>query len=187
MQVNNTVVGLNSSNPANSTKLSYMRLTLATMFETYVKMNKIKSQMITPNFSVEEGVFFELFTQNNPTEADILQLNNYSSIQQSNFDAKKPTRMFIHGWNSDGSLPPLFSQAYFINGSHNVNFIAVNWQKGSTTVNYINARRRVAAVAEYVAKFVDFMVDMAMINIGDLTIIGHSLGAHIAGISECHR
>lgn len=50
----------------------------------------------------------------------------------------------------------------------------------------MTARGRVGAVAEYVAKFVDFMSKQAWLNIKKLTIVGHSLGAHIAGIGQFH-
>lgn len=48
----------------------------------------------------------------------------------------------------------------------------------------MTARGRVKAVAEHVAKFVDFMSKQAWLNIKTLQIIGHSLGAHIAGIGK---
>lgn len=48
----------------------------------------------------------------------------------------------------------------------------------------MTARGRVKAVAEHVAKFVDFMSKQAWLNIKKLTIVGHSLGAHVAGIGE---
>lgn len=67
-----------------------------------------------------------------------------------------------------------------------MNFIAVNWQKGSDVYNYLTARGRVLAVAEQVAKFVDFMSKRAWMSLGKLTIVGHSLGAHVAGISKSH-
>lgn len=133
-------------------------------------------------FSVENDVIFELFTQNNPTEPQILQLNNYTSVRNSNFNRWHPTRILIHGWYSEGLLTPRFADAYLVSGKHMVNFIAVNWQKGSDTVNYLYARRRVNEVAEYVARFIDFMYEEAWMQIKDLTIVGHSLGAHISGI-----
>lgn len=148
------------------------------------KINLVGQFKPDPLFSVESDVQFQLFTPLNPTESQILQLNNLSSVQNSNFNINNPTRVLIHGWNSEGLLTPRFADAYFGRSFHEVNFIAVNWQKGSDTVNYFSARRNVREVAEHVAKFLDFMWEMYMINMNDLTIIGHSLGAHIAGIGE---
>lgn len=69
-------------------------------------------------------------------------------------------------------------------GKHRVNFIGVNWQKGSTTMNYFAARGRVGAVGEHLANFINFLVDKHKLNIKSITLIGHSLGAHVAGIGE---
>lgn len=83
-------------------------------------------------------------------------------------------------------MTPRFTDAYFTKGKHKVNFIAVNWQKGSDVYNYMTARGRVKDVAEQLAKFVDFMSKKAWLRIKSLTIVGHSLGAHVAGIGESH-
>lgn len=76
--------------------------------------------------------------------------------------------------------------AYFADGRNDVNFIAVNWQAGSSTINYIAARRRVNLVGPVVARFVDFLVRYGRMDPENLIVIGHSLGAHIAGLTGKH-
>lgn len=142
-----------------------------------VDIKKVENEP-KPYFSVENDVIFELFTQKNPTEPQILQLNNYTSVKISNFNWWHPTRILIHGWYSEGLLTPRFAEAYLVKGKHKVNFIAVNWQKGSDVYNYLFARRHVKEVAEHVARFIDFMYEKAWMGISDLTIVGHSLGAN---------
>lgn len=137
-----------------------------------------------PEFSVESDVIFELFTHKNPTEPQILDVNDYTTVKKSNFNWLHPTRILIHGWNSEGLLTARFADAYLIKGKHKVNFIAVNWQKGSDVYNYYCARGHVNEIAEHVARFVDFMSEKAWLKITDLNLIGHSLGAHISGIGE---
>lgn len=137
-----------------------------------------------PFFSFHQDVRFELFTPKNPKEPQNLKFRNETSVELSNFDKSKPTRIFVHGWSSEGLLTPRFADAYFEKGKHDVNFIAVNWQKGSDTVNYFVARSRVTMLAEYIAKFIDFMVESANLELKDLTVIGHSLGAHVSGIGK---
>lgn len=137
-----------------------------------------------PLFNPPSDIFLELFTPKNPTERSLLIPNDSTSVTTSNFDSARPTRIFIHGWNSDGSYTPQFAKTYFQNDSYNVNFIAVNWQKGSTTINYFLARGRVKYVGEYLAKFIDFMAEKHRLRLNDVTLIGHSLGAHVAGIGK---
>lgn len=59
--------------------------------------------------------------------------------------------------------------------------MVVNWSAGSDTYNYIAARRRVPQVGSHVANFIDFLVIAGGLKLADLTVIGHSLGAHISG------
>lgn len=148
-----------------------------------VDIEKVKNES-TPYFSVENDVIFELYTHKNPIEPQILTFNNYTTVKKSNFNWWNPTRILIHGWYSEGLLTPRFADAYLVKGKHKVNFIAVNWQKGSDVYNYLFARRHVEEVAEHVARFIDFMNEMAWMRFSDLTIVGHSLGAHISGIGE---
>ena len=81
------------------------------------------------------------------------------------------------------TLTSRFANAYFNQSTHKINFIVVDWRKGSNTFNYLHARNRVNLVAAHVAKFIDFMSIKARLKIEYLTIVGHSLGAHIAGIA----
>lgn len=148
-----------------------------------VDVDKVMNEPL-PYFSLHQGVMFELFTPKNPKEPQLIQFGNATSLKATNFNKRLPTRIVIHGWYSEGVLTPQFADAYFEKGKHKVNFIAVNWQKGSDVVNYIVARRRVNMVAEYVAKFIDFLVEHGGMRLKDLTVIGHSLGAHVSGIGK---
>ena len=62
--------------------------------------------------------------------------------------------------------------------------IAVNWERASQTVNYVAARSWVPLIGEHVAAMVDFMIGSDLVSINDISLIGFSLGAHIAGIGK---
>lgn len=134
-----------------------------------------------PYFPIAFVVRFELYTRDNIEVPQLLSPDN-DTLLQTNYDPNRPTRMFIHGWNTRGILTPLFCGAYFREGNHNVNLIAVNWRAGSDTVNYSGARRRINQVGPYVAQFIDFLVNRGNLVLNDFVLVGHSLGAHIAGI-----
>lgn len=72
--------------------------------------------------------------------------------------------------------------AYLVRGEYNVNYIGVNWYKGSNTNNYPLARKRVNVIGPYVARIINLLVDQMNTNLSDVHIVGHSLGAHVAGI-----
>lgn len=63
-----------------------------------------------------------------------------------------------------------------------MNLIAVNWDKSSQTLNYIAARNRVEPIGAHLAAMIDFLVKNEQVSINDISVIGFSLGAHIAGI-----
>lgn len=56
------------------------------------------------------------------------------------------------------------------------------WGKGSKTFCYDWAKKRVRIVGSIVAEFMDFILGNDPLKWNQLTIVGHSLGSHIAGI-----
>lgn len=151
------------------------------------------TEEISPaKFIENDGVRFELYTSANPLIPQHLQFgdtgpilpSDYDSIKESNFDPEKPTRMLIHGWRCKGRIMPRLVRAYFIESRHDVNFVVVDWRKGSNVWNYFAARQHVLPMGDHVAKFIEFMSKNAGLSLDTLTIIGYSLGAHVAGVSK---
>lgn len=62
------------------------------------------------------------------------------------------------------------------------NFL-VAWGRGSKTFCYDWAKKRVKVVGSIVAEFLDFILGNDSLKWKQLTIVGHSLGAHIAGMA----
>lgn len=106
--------------------------------------------------------------------------NNFEHENRFNFDPRRPTRIFVHGYYSEDELMKSYAKAYLNVGDFN--FIAVDWLAGATTLNYPRARHRVREVGEALAVFIDHLVDMGM-NLEHLILVGHSLGAHVCGFA----
>jgi len=134
-------------------------------------------------FNVETDVQFHLYTLKNPIISQILSMNNTNSFDESNFNYEVPTRILVHGFQSNGELRRILSEAYFTKGMKNINLIFVNWEKASTTYNYVAASRYVAKIGTRTAQFIDFMVENKLVKMSELIVVGFSLGAHIAGIT----
>ncbi|XP_078032903.1 pancreatic triacylglycerol lipase-like [Augochlora pura] len=126
-------------------------------------------------------VFFYLYTKANPTKSQKLLINDVNALKRSHFDPKKPTKLVTHGWvNSEGSDAfRLIRDAYLQHGDFNV--IAIDWST-ITLRPYIWATKRVVMVAQYSASMIDFLQSQGM-NLSQLTVVGHSLGGHVAGLS----
>lgn len=63
-----------------------------------IALTDIQNDEIVPYFNVEQDIRFELFTPKNPAEAQLLKLDNYTTVKSSNFIWWYPTRILIHGW-----------------------------------------------------------------------------------------
>ncbi|XP_033322503.2 pancreatic triacylglycerol lipase-like [Megalopta genalis] len=126
-------------------------------------------------------VFFYLYTKANPTKSQKLILNDVDALKKSHFDPKKPTMMVTHGWiNSESSSAfRLIRDAYLQHGDYNV--IAIDWST-ITLRPYIWATKRVVMVGQYSASMIDFLQSQGM-DLSQLTLVGHSLGGHVAGLS----
>ena len=145
-----------------------------------VDLNPLEVQTIEPMFNVESDVIYLLFTRANPNGVRIGR--NANEIRATTYNVAHPTRFIFHGWlnNQTATVNELCTEAYLRRG--NFNIIVVDWGLGAQTINYISARNRVNEVGPFVASFIDFMSVNGLINFNILNLVGHSLGAHIAGI-----
>ena len=91
----------------------------------------------------------------------------------------RPTRVIIHGFMgaSDTSDFKAIENAY--RKRNNVNIVTVKWSKGS--IYYTAALLFVPVVGADIAAFLDKSLGTNDKAWRDLKLVGHSLGAHIAG------
>lgn len=136
---------------------------------------------IERKFNAEADTIFNLHTRENSDGQRITW--SLGSIQGSTFNPSHPVRFLIHGWNSDFSsgVNVASTKSYLDMGDYNV--IVVDWGAGAGTINYATARNRVPEVADIIAKLIDFLVENGLSRTSNFIIAGHSLGAHIAGLT----
>ncbi|XP_076289000.1 pancreatic triacylglycerol lipase-like [Lasioglossum baleicum] len=156
--------------------------------------NKLMSHQIqegTPNETLEETehdllnrVHFNLYTKANPTDGQRLNVDDIDALQKSNFNFSKPTIFITHGWLNTVYNDPvtLIRDAYLQHGDYNV--IGIDWTKISFKP-YIWASDRVLLVSKYSSSFVNFLKKQGL-NLSRVTIIGHCLGGHVAGLTARH-
>lgn len=85
------------------------------------------SQEISPTFEAFRDTRFLVFTRLNPTIAQVVNINDMTTVVNSNFDASRPTRVIIHGQLSDAQsdLNIVLTAAYLATADLNV--IVVDW------------------------------------------------------------
>lgn len=122
-----------------------------------------------------------LWTRQNPVEAQELTYQNIASIEDSNFDGSRPTKVLIHGFMSSKDTSPIvanLSVAFLKQGDYNV--IGVDWSKGAKQL-YPKAVANTRLVGAVVAQLLRTLLDKFEMKTEDLHVRGHSLGAHTAG------
>lgn len=72
----------------------------------------------------------------------------------------------------------VFVLAYL--ATQDVNVVLVDWSSVADQL-YLTARRAVVPVGEFLAQVLDWLVQTAGVSLDKVHIVGHSLGAHIAG------
>ncbi|KAK3090926.1 hypothetical protein FSP39_015779 [Pinctada imbricata] len=123
---------------------------------------------------------FRLFTRANNKQWQMLNSNDYSSIRTSYFSASKPTKIVSHGFLEGGVVDWMvdMKSEFLKNGDYNV--ILVDWGGGSS-FPYTQATANTRLVGAEIAKLIKILKEHTGANPADFHIIGHSLGAHIAG------
>uniref|UniRef100_A0AB38ZEP9 Venom lipase 1 n=1 Tax=Oncocephalus sp. TaxID=2944721 RepID=A0AB38ZEP9_9HEMI len=139
-----------------------------------------------PDFSDKDEdkilVRFYLYTRqtlNNPEEY-IVENNQVPMF--THFDTKKPTRIIVHGWMGSGTskFSLAFIDAYLPKFDYNL--IVVDWG-GRAKKFYPTARQSIVLIGKYLSDFIDRLCQSYNIPPESLHVVGHSLGAHVAGIA----
>ncbi|CAL8104437.1 unnamed protein product [Orchesella dallaii] len=131
-----------------------------------------------------------------PTANDGVEIvyNNVASLSASNLKAALPTIIVIDGFLSNLTTPMSqnVKNAYVENGGDNLNVIVLDWGRLSgsgqslanplaTVTSYQTVMGNVAPIGQRVADFLNFLQVNKQIPFSDVTVVGHSLGAHVSG------
>ncbi|XP_012062618.1 PREDICTED: pancreatic lipase-related protein 2-like [Atta cephalotes] len=127
-----------------------------------------------------EDINYELYTKDNKEQPVSLRVDDAIQLKDSPFNPEWPTKIIIHGWTESGNAFWLHDirRNYLNVGNYNV--ICVDWFAGSTK-EYLTSVKLTHQVGEYVAAFIEFLGSEIQVSFDDIHVVGHSLGAHVAG------
>lgn len=119
----------------------------------------------------KEYVKFYLYTPENGDTPETIS-SSYP------LNTTRETRIIIHGWSNDykSDVNVILRKAYNDVGFYNV--IVVDWNHYAKRT-YLRASNQVRNVGSKVASF----IDSSELSVEKVAIIGHSLGAHCAGLA----
>jgi pimeloyl-ACP methyl ester carboxylesterase len=95
-------------------------------------------------------------------------------------DPSTPVKILIHGWiaNRDHIAMEPIKHAYLSKGQKNL--LVVDWSKAAALL-YPDARNQVYKVGMYVGEILKNFFEAKNVTLDNVHVIGHSLGAHVAG------
>ncbi|KAF2883709.1 hypothetical protein ILUMI_22459 [Ignelater luminosus] len=116
-----------------------------------------------------------LYTRSNPDEPTVLNKSNPNQI-----DPNKPVIALIHGWLSSPNASGIVKMRTAYLQRYDCNLVVVNWSQIAAQL-YTTCYCVLPQIADTVADFFCTLVQQLNINLNTVHIVGHSLGAHMAG------
>ncbi|XP_023214743.1 pancreatic lipase-related protein 2-like isoform X1 [Centruroides sculpturatus] len=133
-------------------------------------------------YEEKEDIRFLLYTRKNPM-AHILVVGNNETLITSNFDPIHATIFLVHGYMTNVEWSPQWREMRKeLLNRDNFNVIVVDWLTLSS-VSYEKAASNAETVGKEVANLIKFLKNSVRTNPVDVHIIGHGIGAHIAGFA----
>ncbi|XP_057366812.1 pancreatic lipase-related protein 2-like [Daphnia carinata] len=122
-------------------------------------------------------VVYRLFTRKNPTEFQVLKLNDWNLVESSNYNPNLPTKIYAPGWDNNGSIAYPTRDEYLLR--EDCNFIIVYWsdlQAGNGLFVVLTTQE----AANHTGAFINFLVANGT-PLSNFHLMGHSAGTHLAG------
>ncbi|XP_072946634.1 pancreatic lipase-related protein 2-like [Epargyreus clarus] len=149
------------------------------LVDVWVKVSDISE---AARYNPDRQNVYHLFTRDNPTVSQPILMGNEGLIGLTNYNARRRTIVLLHGWlesvtaDMNTVLVPAFLAA------EDLNVIVVDWSGGAGTINYAAAVANTVTSGQSVARFISWLNTATGAVPTQYHILGHSLGAHQAGI-----
>nr|AIY34737.1 lipase 8 [Lygus lineolaris] len=129
------------------------------------------------------SVQFYLVTRTNANYGGVEAcLQQTTTLFNGTFNESKPTKILVHGWRNSRKTEFTTNITDSYLNAMDVNVIQVDWS-AIAEQDYITARLAVPNVGKTVAAFIEKITKELQVSLSDLQLVGHSLGAHIVGVS----
>lgn len=133
-----------------------------------------------------DRIFFYLYTDQNPVAAQIINSNNLTVVNYTNYKPECSTAIFSHGFVSNAldACSQVIKNGYLSSNEYDCqNIFLVDWSDCASNIDYVGPVFFVENVGNRIGDLVDYLVNNLSTPIENIHVIGHSLGAHIAGFA----
>lgn len=124
---------------------------------------------------------FNLRTRTTPPKGVLLRAGDPNAPGMAHFQHSRPTKFVVHGFIDSihlGNWMQDMASQFLAQGDYNV--VLVEWLFGSFDL-YGQATANTRVVGAMIAELIDYLQNTTGARPEDMHIVGHSLGAHIAG------
>lgn len=138
---------------------------------------------VLPDTPEEIDPQFILFTRDMMDAPRSLNFSDVSTL--SHFDSSKSTFIIVHGFRSSGDADWIENMMLSLLNQSDANVIVVDWSKGADYLptNYEQAVANTEVVGTILTLMVKTLENHRGATETHIHIIGHSLGAHVAGFA----
>ncbi|XP_011883462.1 PREDICTED: phospholipase A1-like [Vollenhovia emeryi] len=133
-----------------------------------------------------EFVSIVLFTSNNVPEGQVVKIIESCDL----FDPLNPVIFVTHGFIASADT---FNTSIFVKPliENNYTIFVLDWSQAScyndpaiiNLLKYPFAEENTRKVGELLASFIKSLMKVCKVKLNDITLVGHSLGAHISGFA----
>ncbi|XP_075158114.1 phospholipase A1-like [Haematobia irritans] len=123
-------------------------------------------------------VDFFIYTRHNPSEPKEFSINTPEGFYY--FVPEIPTYIFVHGWNSSYESDFIQTMVSATLKAIDCNVIVADWNRARSW-DYVSSVIAIPRTGQIIATMLDYTKEVYKLSFETLTIIGHSLGAHVAG------
>ncbi|XP_053684193.1 lipase member H-A-like [Sabethes cyaneus] len=152
-------------------------------FEVVSRISVVESRKNSSNYDAATYVKFRFYARSNNYQPVEVKFDEIQFLPDHHgFNTALPTKILIHGWlgSSESEVGEPLALEFLEQGDYNV--LVVDWEEGASTLLYPVARYRVPKVADLVAALINNLLEFGQTS-DQIGMVGHSLGAHIAGLA----
>lgn len=147
-------------------------------FDVMPPFNNAKYVYPQPPERIQTQFFLYTGTTDSPQTLDPYDA---STITGSRFSNQRPTIFIVHGYSSSVHDSWFNTMTTAILEKIDANVITVDWSNGADNLIYPQSAANTRVVGATLANLIKGLQQHAGLSLGDVQMIGHSLGAHIAG------
>lgn len=142
------------------------------------------SLIALPSHPESIGTKFILYTRANALKKEVLSVDSNSSVINSTFEPSRKVKFIIHGFTQSGQSEWVKKMVLEFLKKEAMNVIVVDWGLGSSVLNlYDIAAGNTRLVGVQLAELINALNRTFGVALKKFHIIGHSLGAQIAGFA----